>query len=106
MDKDSPAITNDLIEKYGIPTMSVEDYEKLAKKNNEPEKVIINLDWNNGGTHWVACKTDQNNTIHYYDPFGICPPFKNIKRNVIWNRIKDQEMNQSNCGWRSLASLL
>lgn len=86
--------------------MSVVKYEALANKQKEPKKCILNLDWDSGGTHWVACKTDIDGIIHYYDPFAIKPPFKNLKRNIIWNLIKDQELNQSNCGWRSLASLL
>ena len=86
--------------------MSYQKYEKLANKNKEPHRAILNLDWKNGGTHWVAIKTLNNNDIKYYDPFGVRPPFKNLKRNIIWNTIKDQEMNQQNCGWRSLAALL
>lgn len=85
--------------------MSVEEYEDLANKNCEPKRAILNLDWNIG-THWVGCKTDNFGNILYYDPFGVNPPFKNLKRNIIFNCIKDQELNEMNCGWRSLFFVL
>jgi len=42
----------------------------------------------------VACITD---------PFGVSPPFNLHNRIVKFNNIKDQELDESNCGWRSLA---
>jgi hypothetical protein len=85
--------------------MSVKEYETLANKYMEPKKAIINLDWD-VGTHWVGVKTEKNGIIKYYDPFGVNSPFKNLNRIVYFNTIKDQEINESNCGWRVLFWLL
>jgi hypothetical protein len=107
LDENSEPISNDIIESYGIPTMSYQKYQKLASKYEEPPRAILNLNWKDGGTHWVGVKTSPEGTIHYYDPFGVSPPFsKNFNRVVVYNPIKDQEMNQSNCGWRSLFFVL
>lgn len=106
MGKNAPPLTNFYIEKnFGIPCLSVKEYEDLAKNFKEPKKCILNLNWEKG-THWVGCKTDKNNIIKYYDPFGVNSPFKNIKRVIIFNNIQDQELNESNCGWRVLFWLL
>jgi hypothetical protein len=51
-------------------------------------------------------KTEKDGIIKYYDPFGVNPPFKNLNRIVKFNTIKDQELTESNCGWRVLFWLL
>lgn len=65
----------DIKQKFNIPVMSVPDYIKLAKKNKEPSKVVLNLGNDGPGTHWVGVKTDKNNHIQYFDSFGVKPPF-------------------------------
>jgi hypothetical protein len=81
----------------------VEEYEYLVNHNEEPERAILNLDWDTG-THWVGV-ISRNNVIYYYDPFGVGYNLK-IKKPIIFNQIKDQELNESNCGWRSLYFVL
>lgn len=83
--------------------MSVSAYEKLSKKNIAPAKCILNLNWNKG-THWVGVK-DMGGFVKYYDPFGVDSPLK-INKPIIYNPVRDQEMNESNCGWRSLFWIL
>ncbi len=106
MGVDSKPIDSFLIEKtYGVPCLRVDEYEKLANKNKEPKKAVLNLNWD-VGTHWVGVKTEKDGIIKYYDPFGVSPPFKDLNRIVKFNTIKDQELEESNCGWRVLFWLL
>lgn len=87
--------------------MSIDKYQQLALIYKEPEKVAVNLNWEDGGSHWVGCKS-KDNLIKYYDPFGVSHPFKKLdkKRSIICNNIQDQELDEQNCGWRTLFFLL
>lgn len=89
-----------------VDFLSKEEYKKLAEKNEEPKKVIVNMDSEGSGTHWVSFRTDNNGIIHYYDSFGVFPPIFIKKRLVLYNVNIDQHPNDSNCGFHAIHSLL
>lgn len=104
MDRD---ILSDYEISFFFPVLDKYEYKKLAERNEEPKKCIVNLDEpNNPGTHWVAYKTDDNNVIHYYDSFGVFPPLDIKKRLVFYNTSIDQKDKEQNCGWRAMNFLL
>lgn len=77
--------------------------DKLPKKVAKVESAIINLDSDSGpGSHWV-CYQKEGEIVHYYDSFGVIPPYELIKywgpnSIVVYNYEKDQEFNQVICG--------
>jgi len=61
------------------------------------------------GTHWVSFIT-RNNTLFYFDPFGIICPLEVLKVDpndkVIYNTEQLQDQESTCCGWFSIALIL
>ncbi len=85
--------------------------DAIIPKPWQNETIIFNLDSDlNEGTHWV-CALKKQNTVLYYDSFGLQPPLEIIKYfsapnvEIFYNHTPDQKMTQTNCGYRCLKFL-
>lgn len=77
--------------------------DTLPSHPKNVEKIILNLDSNDGnGTHWV-CFIKENKVVQYYDSFGNLPPPKEVitylkNCNIFYNRNREQQENTVICG--------
>lgn len=71
-----------------------------------PSAMVVNIDpsWQDG-SHWIAIFIQSNNSVEYYDSFGIWPPlnpdilrFLNNFSTIIYNEIPLQSMHSKSCG--------
>jgi len=95
--------------KYYIKAANIKRFRGVFMRDTLPskpkifEKLILNLDSNDGlGTHWV-CMIKNNNIVQYYDSFGNLPPPKELIHylkncNIYFNRVCDQKENTVVCG--------
>ena len=70
--------------------------DMLPKTLSRPGCVIINTDTaKEPGTHWVCVYLDKEGTAHYFDSFGLCPEFKEIRE--FLNRISTKWESNTIC---------
>jgi hypothetical protein len=72
------------------------------------ESMVVNLDSanNKGGTHWVCCRKENDESVEFFDSFGFQPPSELIvywrRRNpliqILYNCDQNQSMNENICG--------
>lgn len=105
--------TDDLKKMAVIYKTRLDDILYLNDFVSDPKigNFIINLDLSNsGGTHWVSL-INLKDKIFYFDPFGtIDTGIKNqieyyLRKPVIYNNVKIQNINEKICGPLSLAFL-
>ena len=71
------------------------------------ESMVVNLDSaRNRGTHWVCSYKENDDTVEYFDSFGLEPPSEMIsywhRRNpsirIIYNSEQSQAIDDNICG--------
>lgn len=95
--------------KYYVQAAKIKHFRGVYMRDTLPshprysEKIILNLDSNDGnGTHWV-CFIKYNKLVQYYDSFGNLPPPKEVisylkNCSIFFNRVCQQEENSVICG--------
>jgi hypothetical protein len=95
--------------KYYVKAANIKKFRGVFMRDTLPshprtfEKIILNLDSNDGsGTHWV-CFTKHRDIVQYYDSFGNLPPPKELINylkdcKIYFNRECEQEENTVICG--------
>ena len=108
LNKDSDSLNEDQIRKL-MEDLDIHgrvldwaEYKKLAERNKEPENAVSWLGIPGEMGHWVGVFTDQSNTIHYEDSFGLVPPSKIRGRRMKVSNSCVQDTRSSNCGYLAL----
>ena len=85
--------------------------DRLPASPLKHESAVLNLDVSQGpGTHW-GCYVKKNNSVTYYDSFGVKPPVELIEYfgsacNVSYNYEQEQDITQVICGHLCLLFLI
>lgn len=90
-----------------IKIMTEKEYFRLASEFREPKYAILFHENKNSKVgHWLACRTDKRNIIHFDDSFGRPPAMDLHNRTIKFDRRKEQHPLNTSCGFYALLSLL